>query len=113
MTALELEHVSRHFDTPDGRSYCALDEVSLIIPAGAFVAIVGPSGCGKSTLLNIAAGLLPPTAGDVRGDGGMPSGVNTGAPYKFQHDGLLSWKNLGDHVALGPTVSGVSRAHAS
>ena len=69
MIALELERVSRDFTTPDGRGYRALDDVSLSIAAGSFVAIVGPSGCGKSTLLNIVAGLLAPSAGTVRVDG--------------------------------------------
>jgi NitT/TauT family transport system ATP-binding protein len=110
MTALELEHVSRHFETPDGRSYCALDEVSLVVPAGAFVAIVGPSGCGKSTLLNIAAGLLMPSAGRVRVDGEALAGLNRRATYMFQQDALLPWKNVRENVALGLTLAGVARA---
>jgi NitT/TauT family transport system ATP-binding protein len=109
MTALELEHVSRHFETPDGRSYCALDEVSLVVPAGAFVAIVGPSGCGKSTLLNIAAGLLIPSAGRVRVDGEALAGLNRRATYMFQQDALLPWKNVRENVALGLTLGGVAR----
>ena len=110
MTALELEHVSRHFETPDGRSYCALDEVSLVVPAGAFVAIVGPSGCGKSTLLNIAAGLLMPSSGRVRVDGEVLAGLNRRATYMFQQDALLPWKNVRENVALGLTLGGVARA---
>jgi NitT/TauT family transport system ATP-binding protein len=110
MTALELEHVSRHFDTPDGRSYCALDEVSLVVPAGAFVAIVGPSGCGKSTLLNIAAGLLAPSSGRVHVDGEALAGLNRRATYMFQQDALLPWKNVRENVALGLTLGGVARA---
>jgi NitT/TauT family transport system ATP-binding protein len=110
MTALELEHVSRHFDTPDGRSYCALDEVSLVVPAGAFVAIVGPSGCGKSTLLNIAAGLLTPSSGRVCVDGEVLAGLNRRATYMFQQDALLPWKNVRENVALGLTLGGVARA---
>ncbi len=110
MTALELEAVSRQFDTPDGRSYCALDEVSLVVPAGAFVAIVGPSGCGKSTLLNIAAGLLMPSSGRVRVDGEALAGLNRRATYMFQQDALLPWKNVRENVALGLTLGGVGRA---
>ena len=64
--ALELESISREFIAPDGSPYRALDDMSLSIRAGAFVAIVGPSGCGKSTLLNIAAGLLLPIGRRVR-----------------------------------------------
>jgi len=101
MTALELESVSRQFVTPDGGSYRALDNVSLAIPAGAFVAIVGPSGCGKSTLLNIAAGLVPPSSGSVRVDGEALSGLNRRATYMFQQDALLPWKNVRENVALG------------
>ena len=69
MIALEFDRVSRDFQAPDGKPYRALEDVSLAIPTGAFVAIVGPSGCGKTTLLNLAAGLLPATSGCVRVSG--------------------------------------------
>ena len=110
MTALEFEHVTREFETPDGRRYCALEEVSLAVPAGAFVAIVGPSGCGKSTLLNVAAGLLPPSTGQVRVDGEALAGLNRRATYMFQQDALLPWKNVRENVALGLTLAGTTRA---
>jgi sulfonate transport system ATP-binding protein len=112
MNALELDQVSRDFATPDGRRYRALDGISLAVPEGAFVAIVGPSGCGKSTLLNIAAGLLPPTAGVVRVAGEPLDGVNRQATYMFQQDALLPWKTVRDNVALGLTLGGVTRAAA-
>jgi NitT/TauT family transport system ATP-binding protein len=112
MNALELERVTREFATPDGRVYRALDEISLAVPAGAFVAIVGPSGCGKSTLLNIAAGLLAPTSGVVRVAGDSLDGLNRHATYMFQQEALLPWKTVRDNVALGLTLGGASRSDA-
>ena len=114
MIALELDRVSRDFTTPDGRGYRALDDISLSIPAGSFVAIVGPSGCGKSTLLNIAAGLLAPSTGSVRVDGEPLVGLNRRATYMFQQDALLPWKTVRENVALGLTLGGVAKpdAHA-
>jgi NitT/TauT family transport system ATP-binding protein len=109
---LEFEHVSRDFATPDGRVYRAIEDVSLAVAPGAFVAIVGPSGCGKSTLLNVAAGLLAPTSGGVRVDGAPLSGVNRHATYMFQQDALLPWKTVRDNVALGLTFAGAPRAEA-
>jgi NitT/TauT family transport system ATP-binding protein len=114
MIALELDHVSRDFTTPDGRGYRALDDISLSIPAGSFIAIVGPSGCGKSTLLNLAAGLLTPSAGEVRVDGEPLTGLNRRATYMFQQDALLPWKTVRENVALGLTLGGTAKpdAHA-
>jgi NitT/TauT family transport system ATP-binding protein len=112
MIALELDRVSRDFTTPDGRGYRALDDISLSISAGSFVAIVGPSGCGKSTLLNIAAGLLTPSTGAVRVDGELLDGLNRRATYMFQQDALLPWKTVRENVALGLTLGGVAKADA-
>jgi ATP-binding cassette subfamily C protein len=53
-----------------GRSgACALHSVSLVIPAGAVVALVGPSGAGKSTIADLVMGLIEPDAGLVTIDG--------------------------------------------
>ncbi len=112
MIALEFEDVARTFETPEGRTYSALEHVSLAVPAGSFLAVVGPSGCGKSTLLNLAAGLLSPTAGAVRVSGAPLRGLNTRATYMFQQDALLPWKTVRDNVALGLTFAGVARAVA-
>ena len=112
MIAIELDRVCRDFVTPGGQVYRAIDDVSVAIPAGAFVALVGPSGCGKSTLLNIAAGLLPPTSGRVRVEGQDLAGLNRRATYMFQQDALLPWKNVRDNVALGLLLAGSSKADA-
>jgi NitT/TauT family transport system ATP-binding protein len=106
--ALELDRVSRDFQGPDGRPYRAVEDISLAVPTGAFVALVGPSGCGKTTLLNLAAGLLQPTSGSVRVDGEKFEGLNRHATYMFQQDALLPWKNVRDNVALGPMLGGAS-----
>lgn len=47
----------------------AISDLSLIIEPNEFVGILGPSGCGKSTLLNMLAGVVEPSAGNVRIDG--------------------------------------------
>jgi len=66
VTALiELEHVYRTYVTGDTVLH-ALDDVSLAIPEGQFVAIMGASGSGKSTLLNVIGCLDRPTRGVYR-----------------------------------------------
>src|SRR6201991_336524 len=46
-------------------NFAAVNNVSLTVNDGEFVALVGPSGCGKTTTLNLVAGLIPVTSGDI------------------------------------------------
>jgi putative ABC transport system ATP-binding protein len=59
---LKLEHVSKVYRATDVET-AALDDVSLEVKSGEFLAIMGPSGCGKSTLLNILGLIDSPTSG--------------------------------------------------
>jgi putative ABC transport system ATP-binding protein len=61
---IEISNVSRLYSRGADEVH-ALEDVSLAIPEGQFVALMGPSGSGKSTLLNLIAGLDRPTRGSV------------------------------------------------
>lgn len=71
---LEVKNLGKTFHTDSVRTQ-AVNNVSLTIEDGAFVAIMGPSGCGKSTLLNILGLLDNPTAGSYMLDGVEMSGL--------------------------------------
>ncbi len=112
--ALSLSHVTCTFPARGaGRpAYTAVRDVDLGVDDGEFVAMVGPTGCGKSTLLNVVAGLIAPTAGEVRVFGAPLTGLNARAGYLFQGDALLPWRNALDNVAAGLEFRGVQRAEA-
>ena len=85
---LALDRVSARFGAVP-----VLDEITLEVARGEFVALVGPSGCGKTTLLNLCSGWLPPTSGTVA----RPSRVR----MVFQQDGLFPWLTVGENIRLG------------
>src|SRR4051812_49175229 len=60
---LKLDKVSKIYRTTEVETL-ALNEISIEVAAGEFVAIMGPSGCGKSTLLNVLGLLDSPSSGD-------------------------------------------------
>lgn len=102
MSLLEFRGVTVAFG-----AYVALEGVSLRLVEGEFVSLVGPTGCGKSTLLNVAAGLLPPTRGEVLLEGRPLKGLNPKAGYLFQQDAILPWKTALDNVALPLVFQGL------
>ena len=110
--AVGLAGVTVSFRLDERTTYTAVENASLAIADGEFVAIVGPTGCGKSTLLNVAAGLLAPSAGSVSVFGAPLAGRNAQAGYLFQADALFPWKTALDNIAIGLEVAGMAAAAA-
>ena len=97
---IQVKGVSHWFDTPGG-SLDVLDNVSLDVAPGEFVALLGPSGCGKSTLLRLVAGLEPATAGGITQDGRPITRPDPSRIVVFQDPTLFPWRTVWDNVALG------------
>ncbi|MCO5186325.1 MAG: ABC transporter ATP-binding protein [Anaerolineae bacterium] len=81
-----------------------IDDVSLTIERGAFVALVGSSGVGKSTLLRVLAGLIAPQRGTVQFANHGPIGI------VFQRDNLMPWRTAYRNVALPLELAGLPAA---
>jgi NitT/TauT family transport system ATP-binding protein len=99
---LQIEHLTKRYRLERESSQAmALQDVSLAVNDGEFLAVVGPSGCGKTTLINIVAGLMPYDEGDVAIDGTRVDGPGTDRAVVFQHPSLLPWRTIAGNVRYG------------
>lgn len=110
---LELRHIGKGYAS--GRQ--VLTDLSYILDAGEYVAIMGESGVGKSTLLNLIAGLDTPDTGEVLVDGIAISSLDDDAAtrlrrkefgFVFQAFHILPHLTLSQNIALPLMLNGIS-----
>ena len=108
LVRLEVRHLLATYQE-GGTTLTALDDLSLAVNDGEFVALIGPSGCGKSTLLDIVAGLHTPDAGEIHLDGRPTAAAERlgHSAYMRQRDLLLPWRTALENAALALEVAGV------
>src|SRR5476651_308948 len=115
MPIIHLEDVSKLYGFGDATTL-ALDEVSLSIEKGEFVAVMGPSGCGKSTLMNVIGLLDRPSHGKYALDGKAVSRLRPNQSAKIRRDtigfifqsyNLLPRLTVLENVALPLTYKGI------
>ncbi len=106
--ALETSAVTKTYQTDSGMIY-AVDDVSLQVAAGEFVALVGPSGSGKTTMLSMLAALLKPSAGKIMLDGQDLAGMGEAERvvlrrekigFTFQANNLVPYLSAVENVEL-------------
>jgi osmoprotectant transport system ATP-binding protein len=103
---IAYEHVSKRFDRVK-----AVDDVTLHVAEGEFLAIVGGSGSGKTTLLRLANRLIEADSGLIRVDGEDvravdPIGLRRRIGYVFQSGGLFPHISVADNIGITPKLQG-------
>lgn len=99
MPLLEVQHVSKGFG-PAGQRTEVLEDITLEIEAGEFVAIIGYSGAGKTTLMSLLAGLIKPDKGTIKLHGKEMNGPGPDRGIVFQNYSLLPWLTVFENIAL-------------
>lgn len=112
----DIRHLTHAYETEDGASFKALDDVTCRIRKGEFTAVIGTNGSGKSTLARHLNALLLPTEGDILVEGMSVNDPENIWPIRqkvgmvFQNpDNQLVAAVVEEEVAFGPENIGVPR----
>ena len=104
---ISVRSLSKSFTGPAGRPIPVLEDITLDVAEGEFVALLGRSGSGKSTLLRCIAGLIAPSDGEVLFRGQPLIGANRETTMVFQTFALLPWLTVQQNVELGLEAQGI------
>jgi len=110
---IDFNNVTKRY----GAGASAVDNFSLVVPAGKITVLMGSSGCGKTTLLRMVNRMVEPDAGQVFVNGEDvatldPVRLRRSIGYVMQESGLLPHKSVLDNVALVAKISGQDKAAA-
>jgi osmoprotectant transport system ATP-binding protein len=116
---IAFAHVGKSFDGGRGaKPVLAVDDVSLDVAEGEFLAIVGGSGSGKTTLLRLANRLIDADCGSIRIEGedvraADPVSLRRRIGYVFQSGGLFPHMSVADNIGITPKLQGMPPAEIS
>jgi ABC-type Fe3+/spermidine/putrescine transport system ATPase subunit len=109
MTQVTLDQLTKTYDNLPNP---AVDRLSIEIARGAITALLGPSGSGKTTTLKMIAGLIEPSAGDIRFDDESVRDIpaeRRSAVMVFQNHLLFPYMNVEQNIGFGLKMRGVDR----
>src|ERR1700730_17746809 len=116
---IAFAHVGKSFDGgPGAERVQAVNDVTLDVAEGEFLAIVGGSGSGKTTLLRLANRLIDADSGSITIEGEDvravdPVRLRRRIGYVFQSGGLFPHMSVGDNIGITPKLLGTSAAEIS
>ena len=110
---VEFDHVTKSYDATAAKSGApgAVNDLSLVVPAGRICVLVGPSGCGKTTSLKMVNRLIEPTSGRILLDGVDAASrdvteLRRSIGYVIQQTGLFPHQTIEENVATVPRLLG-------
>ncbi|MDC0739526.1 ABC transporter ATP-binding protein [Cognatishimia sp. SS12] len=108
---IKLEKLSKVFETPNGGSVIAADQVNMEVQEGEICVLLGPSGCGKTTTLKMINALIPKTAGRITVAGKdvdtmNPVELRRSIGYVIQQIGLFPNMTVEENICVVPDLLG-------
>src|SRR5271154_4494790 len=97
-TKIEVSGIRKAFGS-NGATLQVVEDVSLSVGDGEFVAIVGPSGCGKTTLMNMIVGFIQPDSGSILIDGAPRAEPNARGILISQQGSIFPWLTVDENGA--------------
>ncbi|SMD19896.1 ABC transporter ATP-binding protein [Lentzea albidocapillata] len=112
---IRLDHVTKRYA---GQKAAAVDDFSMVVPAGEIVVFVGPSGCGKTTTMRMINRLIEPTSGTITigGEDALkidPDDLRRRVGYAIQQAGLFPHFTVAQNIGIVPGLLGWDRKKTS
>jgi len=108
--AIEIENLSKEFSQPKNKIKIlkVLDNISLQIKDGEFIAFFGPNGCGKTTFLNILSGVDKQTSGKILINQKKPEKSKVGFVFQNYNESMLPWRTVEGNIELALEIQGIN-----